>query len=398
MKLIERAHYLERLKGLKGTPDIKIVTGVRRSGKSKLLRAFQQYLQDIEPTANIIFIDFILLDFEPLKEYHSLNSYVESHWQAGVNNYLMIDEVQMCQGFETAVNSLHASEKYDIYLTGSNAFLLSADLATLFTGRHIEIAIYPFSFKEYCDYYAIDDIQEAFDHYVVEGGLAGSYIYNNVADKENYIKDVYETILTRDLTEKYNLTDTQALTRLAEYLMDNISNITSPNSVATTLTVNQIQTNHVTVGRYLKYLCNAFVFYKADRYDIRGKKYLESLNKFYLVDTGIRFALLGRRNMDWGRMYENLVYLELRRRGYKVYIGKLYQKEVDFVVMRGSEKYYIQVSDNISDEQTFQREIDSLMKIQDAYPKMVIARTRHEEYDYQGIRILDLAIWLKDYN
>lgn len=395
MKLIERPHYLERLKGLRGSPDIKIITGIRRSGKSRLMQAFMHYLEETDSQANIIYIDFTRLSFEGLKEYHALNDYVESHHLVGRNNYLMMDEVQLCKGFELTVNSLHASEEYDIYLTGSNAFLLSADLATLFTGRHIEIAIYPFSFKEYCDYYApVHDLQAAFDRYVVEGGMAGSYPYENAADKEAYIKDVYDTILTRDLTEKYHLADTQVLNHLAEYLMDNVSNTTSPNNVATTLTANQLPTNHKIVGRYLNYLCNAFVFYKADRYDIRGRKYLESLNKFYLADTGIRYALLGRRNMDWGRIYENIVYLELRRRGYQAYIGKLYQKEVDFVAMRGGEKLYIQVSDSISDEQTFLREREPLLKIKDAYPKFIIARTRHEEYDYQGIRILDIAKWL----
>lgn len=269
------------------------------------------------------------------------------------------------------------------------------DLATLFTGRHIEIPVFPFSFKEYRSYFSsMPDIQTSFDRYVVEGGLSGSYVYEAATDKENYIREVYNTILTRDLTEKYKITDVQILTHLAEYLMDNVSNVTSPNNVAVTLTSNQIPTSHVTIGRYLKYLCNAFVFYKVDRYDIRGKKYLESLNKFYMADTGIRYALLGRRNMDWGRIYENIVYLELLRRGYQVYIGKLYQKEVDFVAMRGNEKFYIQVSDNISAPETFNREIDPLLRIQDAYPKYVIARTRHEEYDYQGIRILDIAEWL----
>lgn len=397
MKLIERPHYLERLKGLRGSPDIKIITGIRRSGKSRLMQAYMHYLEETDPQANIVYIDFTRLSFEGLKEYHALNDYVESRHQAGRNNYLMIDEVQLCEGFELAVNSLHASEDYDIYLTGSNAFLLSADLATLFTGRHIEIPIYPFNFKEYCDYFSpVHDLQAAFDRYVVEGGLAGSYAYEDEADKQTYIKEVYDTILTRDLTEKYHLADTQVLSRLAEYLMDNVSNTTSPSNVATTLTANQLQTTHVTVGRYLKYLCNAFVFYKVDRYDIRGRKYLESLNKFYMADTGIRYALLGRRNMDWGRIYENIVYLELRRRGYQVYVGKLYQKEVDFVAMRGSEKLYIQVSDNISDEQTFLRERDPLLKIKDAYPKIIIARTRHEEYDFLGIRIIDLATWLAE--
>ncbi|MDE7073834.1 MAG: ATP-binding protein [Odoribacter sp.] len=395
MKLIERPLYLDRLKSLKGTPDIKIITGIRRSGKSKLMQAYIRFLQESEPEANIIYIDYTKLDFEHLKEYHALNAYVEERTKRDVANYLMIDEVQMCPGFEIALNSLHSTEDYDMYLTGSNAFLLSADLATLFTGRHIEIPIFPFSFKEYCDYFnPVDDIQAAFDRYVTEGGLAGSYPYTQIADKENYIREVYHTILTRDLTEKYKIGDSQSLSHLAEYLMDNVSNITSPNNVAGTLTSNQMPTTHVTVRRYLKYLCNAFVFYKVERYDIRGKKYLESLNKYYLADTGIRYALLGRRNMDWGRIYENIVFLELLRRGYQVYVGKLYQKEVDFVVMRGNEKAYIQVSDNISDETTFSRETAPLLKVQDAYPKFIIARTRHEEYDYQGIRICDIARWL----
>lgn len=310
-------------------------------------------------------------------------------------NYLFIDEVQMCPNFEIAINSLHSTEKYDIYLTGSNAFLLSSDLVTLFTGRHIEIPIYPFSFKEFCDYFQpVANIQEQFDLYVTEGGLAGSYSYKENTDKENYIREVYNTILTRDLTDKYKISDTNALAHLSEYLMDNVSNITSPNNIAGTLTSSKIPTTHVTIRRYLNYLCNAFVFYKATRYDIRGKKYLESLNKYYLADTGMRYAMLGRRNMDWGRMYENIVYLEFLRRGYQVYVGKLYQKEVDFVVMRSNEKAYIQVSDNISDKNTFQRETESLLKIQDAYPKIIIARTRHEEYDFQGIRILDIVDWL----
>ena len=237
-------------------------------------------------------------------------------------------------------------------------------------------------------------MQSMFDRYVVEGGLAGSYVYSDSTDKENYIKEVFSTILTRDLTEKYNLPDSNALIQVTNYLMDNIGNITSPNNVTGGLISNNTPTSHVTVRRYIQYLCNAFVFYKVDRYDIKGRKYLESLNKYYLSDTGIRYAMLGRRNMDWGRVYENIVFLELKRRGYEVYVGKLYQKEIDFVVMRGNEKMYIQVSDNIAENATFEREISPLLSIKDAYPKMLIARTRHEVYDYQGVVIYDIAEWL----
>lgn len=395
MKLIKRTLYLDKLNELKGTPDIKVITGIRRSGKSKLMQAFVESIKESEDDANIIFIDYAKLEFEFLKDYHKLNDFVESKRRNNVNNYLMIDEVQLCPNFEIAINSLHSSEGYDIYITGSNAFLLSTDLATLFTGRQIEIHVFPFSFREYCEYYSSKDIlQDSFDKYVLEGGLSGSYLYNNSANKEEYLKEMFNTIVTRDLIEKYNISDYRILQNMAEYLMDNISNISSPNNIANILTSNKVSISHVTTSRYINFLCNAFLFYKADRYDIRGKKYLESLNKYYLVDTGIRYAILGKRNVDWGRVYENIVYIELLRRNYRVYIGKLYQKEVDFVAMKSNEKMYIQVCDNITDENTFSRETTPLLQIHDAYPKIIIARTKHDDYDYRGIKILDIANWL----
>ena len=399
MKTIERKKDLERIIELNGTPDIKIITGIRRSGKSKLMQAYIGYLEEYYENINIIFIDFMDLAYEGLKEYHALHTYAEEHYQKGKTNYLFVDEVQMCPQFELAINSLYSKGKYDIYITGSNAFLLSADLATLFTGRYIEIHVFPFSFKEYCLYYDnTSDTDRLFDEYALKGGLAGSYAYRNETDRTNYIKEVYETIVTRDLVQKYNLPDTLVLQRLSEFLMDNISNLTSPNKVSQLLTANMTTTNHVTVGKYIKYLCNAFVFYDIKRYDIRGKKYLENSEKFYLCDTGIRYAILGGRNMDYGRVYENIVCIELLRRGFDVYVGKLYQKEVDFVAQKGSEKIYIQVSDNISGEETFDRECSPLLQIRDAYPKIIIARTKHPKYSYEGIEIYDIADWLLSEN
>ena len=395
MKTIVRKNYLDRIIELNGTPDIKIITGIRRSGKSKLMQAYIEYLRANCENINIIFIDFMDLEFEEFKEYHALHSYVEQHYVAGKTNYLFVDEVQMCPKFELAINSLYSKGKYDIYVTGSNAFLLSADLATLFTGRYIEIHVFPFSFKEYCQYYSdVTDKDKLFEEYSFKGGLAGSYAYPNDRDRTTYIKEVYETIVTRDLVQKYSLPDTTVLQRLSEFLMDNISNLTSPNKVSRLLNANDVSTSHVTVGKYIKYLCNAFVFYDIKRYDIRGKKYLESSEKFYLCDTGIRYTILGSRNMDYGRVYENMVCIELLRRGYDVYVGKLYQKEIDFVAQKGSEKIYIQVSDNISGQETFERECSSLLQIRDAYPKMIIARTRHPKYSYEGIEIHDIAEWL----
>lgn len=395
MKTIVRKNYLNRIIELKDTPDIKIITGIRRSGKSKLMQSYIEYLKTNYDNINIIFIDFMDLEFEEIKEYHALHSYVEQHYVAGKMNYLFVDEVQMCPKFELAINSLYSKGKYHIYVTGSNAFLLSADLATLFTGRYIEIHVFPFSFQEYCEYYSdVSDKDKLFDEYSFKGGLAGSYLYPNDRDRVTYIKEVYETIVTRDLVQKYALPDTTVLQRLSEFLMDNISNLTSPNKVSQLLTANNVSTTHVTVRKYIKYLCNAFVFYDIKRYDIRGKRYLESSEKFYLCDTGIRYAILGSRNMDYGRVYENMVCIELLRRGYDVYVGKLYQKEIDFVAQRGSEKIYIQVSDNISAQETFEREYSPLLQIRDAYPKMIIARTRHPKYSYEGIVIYDIAEWL----
>ena len=284
MKTITRAQYLDRIIELNGTPDIKIITGIRRSGKSKLMQAYIEYLKSHFENINIIFIDFMDLAYEEIKEYHALHAYVEEHYQEGKTNYLFVDEVQMCPKFELAINSLYSKGKYDIYVTGSNAFLLSADLATLFTGRYIEIHVFPFSFQEYCQYYDdVSDKDKLFDDYAIKGGLAGSYAYRTEKDRTNYIKEVYETIVTRDLVQKYALPDTLVLQRLSEFLMDNISNLTSPNKVSQLLTANETPTNHVTVGKYIKYLCNAFVFYDIKRYDIRGKKYLESSEKFYFV-------------------------------------------------------------------------------------------------------------------
>lgn len=393
--MITRTHYLNRIIDLNGTPDIKIITGIRRSGKSKLMQAYIAYLKAHVPNANIIFIDFMDLAYEELKEYHALYRFVEAHNQVGKVNYLFVDEVQLCPDFELAINSLYAKGSYDIYITGSNAFLLSADLATLFTGRYIEIHVFPFSFGEYCKYYSeTQDRDRLFEDYTREGGLSGSYAYRTEQDRINYLKEVYRTIVTRGLVQKYALSDASVLQHLSEFLMDNISNLTSPNRVSRLLTANSIPTNHVTIGKYIKYLCSAFVFYDIKRYDIRGKKYLENSEKFYLCDCGLRYAILGNRNLDYGRLYENMVCMELLRRGYEVYVGKLYQKEIDFVAQRGSEKIYIQVSDNLSGQETFEREVAPLLQIRDAYPKTIIARTRHPKYSYEGVEICDIADWL----
>ena len=393
MKLIKR-EYLKDLIEVIGTPDIKVITGVRRSGKSKLLEMFKNYIIENIKNYNIIDINFNLVKFDNLRDYISLNNYIEKHYIKGKKNFVLIDEVQMCKEFERTINSLHAEEKYDIYITGSNAFLLSSDLATLFTGRTYEIQIYPFSFKEFIEYFKYENIQDAFEKYVLEGGMSGSYIYNDVKQKYNYINEVYNALIVRDIQQKYNIQNIRLMDSLTEFLMDNVSNLTSYRKVANKLNENNINTNDKTISNYINYLCDAFAFYKIRRYDIQGKRYLSSMDKYYLVDQTFKYAKLGTKNMNYGRIYENIVAIELLRRGYEVYVGELYNAEVDFVAMKMNEKIYVQVSDNISDGKTFEREVRSLLKIKDAYPKILIARTRHDDYQYEGIQIYDLANWL----
>lgn len=394
MKLIERKQYLDKLINVIGTPDIKVITGVRRSGKSKLLEAFKDYVEAEVSDCNIVHINFNLPEYDHLLAYRPLYDYVKAQYIKGKQNFVLIDEVQMCVDFEKAINGLHATEKFDIYITGSNAFLLSSDLATLFTGRTFEIKVFPFSFSEYMQYFGHNDKYAAIDRYMMEGGMAGSYLYKDQEARYDYIADVFDTLIVRDIRRKYKIRNMQLMDRLVDFLMDNISNLTSARSIKNAFSSVQEKVNHVTISSYLQYLCNAFAFYKIRRYDIKGKKYLSSNDKYYLSDHTFRYAKLGTKNMDYGRILENIVAIELLRRGYEVYVGVLYKKEIDFVAIKRNEKIYIQVSDNISDEKTFEREVSPLLQIRDAYPKMVIARTRHDEYQYEGIRIVDIADWL----
>lgn len=396
MKLIHRSLYLQKLIDVIGTPDIKVITGVRRSGKSKLLEAFKDYIQKTDANANLIHVNFNLLEFQSLTTYEKLNSYVESKFVEGKNNFVLIDEVQMCEGFEKTINNLHALEKYDLYITGSNAFLLSSDLATLFTGRTFKLEIFPFSFTEFCEYFEFTntDTYAAFDRYLKEGGLAGSYPYKDLENKYNYIEDVFKTLIVRDIKQKYKIRNQSVMDSLVDFLIDNVSNLISSRNIADTLAISKVKIEHKTVAKYLDYLCNAYAFYKIKRYDIQGKKYLSTSDKYYLSDHVFKYAILGNKNPNRGRLFENIVAIELLRRGYEIYVGVLYKKEIDFVAIKRDEKVYIQVSDDISSEETFEREVSPLLKIKDAYPKIVIAKTNQEKYQFEGVQIFDIANWL----
>ena len=397
MKHIERISYLDKLKKLNNTPDIKVVTGIRRSGKSVLMQDYIEYILTNEPDANVIMINLQDLEYDNLLDYHALHEYVLSKYIKNVHNLVFIDEVQLCNKFELAINSLHSKAIFDIYITGSNAFLLSSDLATLFTGRVMQIKVYPFSFSEYMDYNGnLENVDAAFEAYSIYGGMPGSYVYGEKEQKQDYVKEVYRTIIIRDLVNKYKIRNETEFKNMAEFMMDNIGNLLSPNNVCNCLNNSKSSVTRKTVSRYIEYLCNAFLFYEAKRYDLKGKKYLENNCKYYLSDTSFRFAINGTKNMDYGHVYENIVYLELLRRGYEVYVGKLYKKEIDFVAKKGDEVIYIQVSDYIGEEKTFEREYTPLLAIKDAYTKIIIARTHHEMYKYEGILIFDIARWLLD--
>ena len=395
MKLIERKDYLNALTDCMNTPDIKVITGIRRSGKSVLMDDFAKKIGEMDDACNIIHVNFNLTEYEGLLKYHKLEQYIEDHYTAGKNNYVLIDEAQMCDGFEKAINSLHEKLKYDIYITGSNAFLQSSDLATLFVGRTFEIEIYPFSFSEYLAYFPQENIYGALTDYLRVGGMSGSYVYRNPAQRSAYLNhDVLNALIVRDIECRRKIRNSILLNSLIDYLMDNIGNLTSTRSIAETLGSRHMKADHKTIGRYIDYLCNAYLFCKVKRYDIRGKRYLSSEEKYYLTDHAFRYARSGTRYMDYGRILENAVAIELLRRKYEVYVGVLYKKEIDFVAVRENRRVYIQVANDISDPDTFERETAPLLQISDGYPKILIARTFQLETDYQGIRVIDAAEWL----
>lgn len=394
MRIIRRDKYMNDLYAVKNSPDIKIITGVRRSGKSFLMKMYIDELERIETNINIVRINFNDLENEYLKDYQLFHDFIMKRYDKTKTNYLFIDEVQMCPNFELAINSIHNKRIYDIYLTGSNAFLMSSDLATLFTGRYIEIEVFPFSLKEFKEYFNESDDYQAFDRYLQYGGFPGSYVYSDEDKGLSYVNNVIDAVILKDIIKRNAVRETSIMNKLVSFLMDNISSLTSPNAISNYLTSKGSKIDHKTIDTYLDYLSRAFVFYKVKRYDIKGKTYLLTNNKYYLVDIAPRIARLGHRNIDSGRLFENLVAIELMRRGYEIYVGKLYQKEVDFVAVKGNEKFYIQVADNISSSDTLERELYPLRQIKDAYPKMVIANTRSLDYDIEGIKILDLAKWL----
>ena len=369
--MIQRKEYMDKLLQWKDRQIIKVITGVRRSGKSTLLHLFHEQLkQSGIADENCISINFEDIRFEHLLEYHKLYEYIVSKLATGRKNYIFLDEIQMVPDFQQAVNSLFLRNDVDIYLTGSNARMLSGELATLLSGRYVEIKLLPFSFREYYEMTG-GDKRQAFLSYCRHGGFPYAVSLSDDIWRD-YISGIYSTVLLKDIATRKRVMDVPLLETVTRFLADNVGNIVSIKKIADTLSSDGRKTSTVTIDSYVEALKEAFMIYEVRRYDIKGKQHLRSLEKYYLVDLGFRSLLVGERSRDIGHILENIIYLELIRRGYAVSIGKLDRLKVDFVAERGDDRIYCQVATSVMNSDTYEREFAPLKKIKDNYPKYVL--------------------------
>lgn len=395
MKILDRKKYKNRLIRLQETEKIKIISGIRGAGKSELLRSYQKWIEEHVEGANILYLDMEDAQNAELKDGPSLLSHIEKNYEEKRSNFLIVEEIQLCKNFEKAMQSVYERKMFNIYLSSSNASFLYEDKTAFWDENSIELPIYPFSLSEYLRYYEIKaPSPQLLPTYLTFGGLSATFRFKFKEDKTEYIKELYNKKIKKDLRKAYGLKDSALLDSLLAYLMLHLSISTSASKISSLFKKNHLETNHITIGKYLQHLCAAFMLFKVKRYDIRKKVYLETADKYYLTDLGFRFALLEKEKPDWKGIYENLVAIEIRRRGYEIYVGKLYRKEINFVAMREKEKLYIQVTDEIEEEDKLAKALSPLRVIKDFYPKLLIANTGKDEFDVDGIRILDLTKWL----
>ena len=397
--MIVREKYLNRMIAAKDAEIIKVITGVRRSGKSTLMLMFKDYLLDTGiKIENIIHINFESAMYDDIKNYKDLYKYVEKNIKSG-KMYLLLDEVQNVESWEKAINSFKVDFNIDIYITGSNAYLLSSELSTLLSGRYIEIKMYPLSFKEFLEFNNYDKInlEDKFNEYLKYGGLpAVTLIKDNDELVLSYLNGIYNTIVKKDIIDRNNIKDTALLENIIKYLATNIGSPVSASKISGYLNSNKIveKCNHQTIDNYLNMLEKSFIFYKADRTDIKSKALLKTLGKYYISDPGIRNIILGFRNINEGHLLENIVYLELLRREYKVNIGKTNNFEVDFVAENPNNIIYFQVSQSIKDENVLARELKSLESIEDNYEKIILTMDKTINNDFNGIKVMNIIDWL----
>ncbi len=397
--MIIREKYLNRMIAAKDTEFIKVITGVRRSGKSTLMLMFKDYLINSGiKEENIIHINFESDMYDDIKNYKDLYKFVKEKIKKD-KMYLLLDEVQNVESWEKAINSFKVDFNIDIYLTCSNAYLLSSELSTLLFGRYIEIKMYPLSFKEYLVFnnYDNNNIEEKFNEYLKYGGLpAITLIKDNDELVLSYLNDIYNAIVKKDIIDRNNIKDTALLENIIKYLSNNIGSSVSSSKISDYLNSNKIveKSNHQTIDNYLNMLEKSFIMYKADRTDIKSKSLLKTLGKYYISDSGIRNIILGFRNINEGHLLENIVYLELLRRGYKVNIGKTNDYEVDFVAENPNEVKYYQVTQSLVNVEVKNRELRSLENIEDNYEKIILTMDKSINNDYNGIKVINIIDWL----
>ncbi len=395
--IIQRKEYMDKLIALKDKQLIKIVTGVRRCGKSTLLDLYQKWLLEHGVAEEqIIFINFEDIDFEELTNYRKLYAYLKERLIPNKITYIFFDEIQHVKDFPKVVDSLYIKKNIDIYLTGSNAYMLSSEIATLISGRYIQIEMLPLSFKEYMESTgSMDDRGIKYTEYLENSSFPYTLELKGQPDEiRDYLEGLYSTIVIKDIVNRKKITDTMMLKSVLRFVFDNIGNRLSSKKIADTMTSDGRKIDTKTVEKYLEALSESYIIYQAKRYNIKGKQYLKTLEKYYVVDIGLRFMLLGSRKMDAGHILENIVYLELLRRGYDVYVGKVGTSEVDFVAQNSKGITYFQVALSVRDEKTLERELRPLIAIRDHYPKVILTLDEDPETQYDGIRRINARDWM----
>lgn len=392
--MIERLEYLEKLKKWKDKDVIKVVTGIRRCGKSTLYELFIDYLKSVGiDSKHIISINLEAPDYD-FQNYRDLYNYVMERIGDSGKYYVFLDEVQNVKEFQKAVDGLYIKKNVDVYITGSNAYLLSGELATLLSGRYIEIRMLPLSFREYRDYFGIEGDEKLYLRYVNNSSFPYALKLDDEGEVDDYLDSIYNTIIVKDIAIRKKLADTGMLRSITEFLFSSVGSTMSVKKIADTLNSNGRKISVHTVESYLEALTESYIFNRVSRYDIKGKQYLETGEKYYATDVTMRYALLGRKNLDVGHILENVVYLELIRRGYRVYIGKIGDNEVDFIAINKEGREYYQVSYTTRDERTLERELSSLQKISDHYPKFILTMDMDPVADYEGIKRINVLEWL----
>lgn len=397
--MVKRNIYMNDLISLKDKDLIKVITGIRRCGKSTLLSSYADYLSSSDDHCNVIRINFESAKYRNIQDSEQLYAYISERIIENVQNYIILDEVQQVKDFEKAVDWLYIEANTDLYITGSNAFLLSSELATLLSGRYIEIKMLPLSFAEYKLANSNEhNLSKLYNEYLQNSSFPGALELERKNDINLYLDGIYNTVIIKDIVQRNNISNVSTLKNIIEYTFDNIGNLTSSTKIANTLNSVGKKTSVPTVENYLEAMLNSYLIYKVSRYDVKGRAHLTTGYKYYVTDIGLRYYMLGNRISDMGHILENIVYLELIRRGYQVYIGKVDTTEVDFIAHIDNNTSYFQVSLSVMDENTLTRELKSLQAINDHNPKFLLTTDYLGTPNYEGIQQLNVFDWLLQSN